>query len=132
MPSILGQYAAVLAFALFAVAFVVVTSLASKLIRPYLPNAIKSAPYECDEAPIGDSFVQFDIRFYTIALIFLIFDVELVFLFPWAVVFKKLLANPEFGVMVLFEMLVFVSVLLVGYVYLWKKGDLDWNLSIRK
>jgi NADH-quinone oxidoreductase subunit A len=132
MPSILGQYAAVLAFALFAIAFVVVTSLASKLIRPYLPNAIKSAPYECGEAPIGDSFVQFDIRFYTIALIFLIFDVEVVFLFPWAVVFKKLLANPEFGIMVLFEMLVFVSILLVGYVYLWKKGDLDWNLGIRK
>jgi NADH-quinone oxidoreductase subunit A len=77
--------------------------------------------YECGEVPLGDTRVRFNIRFYVVALIFLIFDVEVVFLFPWATVFKNL------GWFAFFEMLVFLLILFVGYAYVWRKGDLDWD-----
>jgi NADH-quinone oxidoreductase subunit A len=77
--------------------------------------------YECGEDPVGDTRIRFNIRFYVIALIFLIFDVEVVFLFPWALVYKEL------GWLAFVEMLVFLAILFVGYAYLWRKGDLDWD-----
>ena len=83
------------------------------------PN--KLTTYECGEEPVGDSWVRFNIRFYVIALIFLIFDVEVVFLFPWAVVFQKL------GMYAFVEMMIFLGILLVGYAHVWVKGDLDWD-----
>ena len=76
--------------------------------------------YECGEIPEGSAWVQFNIRFYIIALIFIIFDVEVVFLFPWAVVFK------EIGILALIEVMIFLGILIVGFVYVWRKGDLDW------
>ena len=80
----------------------------------------KLISYECGEVPEGPAWVQFNIRFYVIALIFLIFDVEIVFLFPWAVVYQ------EFGLLAFVEAFIFVIILVVGFVYVWAKGDLDW------
>jgi NADH-quinone oxidoreductase subunit A len=91
------------------------------LIRPSRWYHNKLTTYECGELPVGDSWVRFNIRFYVIALIFLIFDVEVVFLFPWAVVFEKL------GRFAFIEMLVFLAILALGYAYVWVKGDLDWD-----
>tara|TARA_Y100001960_G_scaffold177976_1_gene186652 strand:+ start:148 stop:558 length:411 start_codon:yes stop_codon:yes gene_type:complete len=76
--------------------------------------------YECGEIPEGSAWVQFNIRFYIIALIFIIFDVEVVFLFPWAVVFK------DIGLLAFLEVLMFLGILIVGFIYVWMKGDLDW------
>ena len=76
--------------------------------------------YECGEIPEGSAWVQFNIRFYIIALIFIIFDVEVVFLFPWAVVFK------DIGLLAFVEVMIFLSILIVGFIYVWMKGDLDW------
>ena len=91
------------------------------LIRPHRAYPNKLTSYECGEVPVGDAIVKFNIRFYVIALIFLIFDVEVVFLFPWAIVFQKL------GLYAFLEMMVFLAILLVGYAYVWVKGDLDWD-----
>ena len=82
--------------------------------------------YECGEIPEGSAWVQFNIRFYVIALIFLIFDVEIVFLFPWAVVYNEL------GLLAFIEAFLFVLILLVGFIYVWVKGDLDWvKMNVR-
>jgi len=118
----------VLTFTLFGIGFVVLTvSLLSRLLRPKVDDPAepaKTETYECGEPTIGSSWVRFDIRFYTIALIFLIFDVEVTFLYPWALVFQTLRA--DFGVFIFLEVLVFLLILLVGFVYCWRKGDLDW------
>jgi NADH-quinone oxidoreductase subunit A len=91
------------------------------LVRPKRWYPGKLSTYECGEEPVGNSWVKFNIRFYIVALIFLIFDVEIVFLFPWAVVFKNL------GFFAFVEMLIFIAILMVGYVYVWANGDLDWD-----
>ena len=85
----------------------------------------KLESYECGEVPEGSAWVKFNVRFYVIALIFLIFDVEVIFLFPWAVVFKSL-NESGFGLLAFIEMFVFVLILIVGFAYVWVKGDLDW------
>ena len=91
------------------------------LVRPKRWYPAKLSSYECGEEPVGDSWVRFNIRFYVIALIFLIFDVEIVFLVPWAVVYSRL------GSYAFIEMTIFLAILLVGYAYVWVKGDLDWD-----
>ena len=86
----------------------------------------KLESYECGELPEGSAWVKFNIRFYVIALIFLIFDVEIAFLFPWAVVYQEL------GLLAFIEAFLFVFILLVGFAYVWAKGDLDWvKMSVR-
>jgi NADH-quinone oxidoreductase subunit A len=116
------DYANVLAFALFGVVFVILAvSVVSRLLRPRVRDETKEDTYECGEPAVGSAWVRFDMRFYTVALIFIIFEVEVVFLFPWAVVFRPLLSF-----FVFFEALVFLAVLGVGLVYVWAKGDLDW------
>ena len=92
-------------------------------IRPKKPDAIKLSIYECGFETISGKWNRFNFRFYSIALIFVIFDVEVVFLFPWAARFGVM--SREFGLFALMEMLVFVSILLVGWLYAWKKGDLE-------
>ncbi|GIT57945.1 MAG: hypothetical protein Ct9H300mP18_13740 [Candidatus Neomarinimicrobiota bacterium] len=94
--------------------------LIQKLIAPNNPNPDKLATYECGEESEGLAWVQFNIRFYVVALIFLIFDVEVVFLFPWAVVFNDL------GLLAFVEMAIFLIILLIGLAYVWKRSDLDW------
>ena len=108
---------AVLGFGLFLV--VLLLGVAS-VLRPNKPYAEKLQTYECGEVVEGSAWLQFNVRFYVIALIFLIFDVEVVFLFPWAVVFK------DMGMVALVEMGIFLSILIVGLAYVWVKSDLDW------
>jgi len=117
----LFDFAAVLVFIAIAVLCVFGTLVFSWIVRPSKPSEAKSATYECGEIPTGDSWIKFNIHFYVIALIFIIFEVEILVLFPWAVVFREL------GMTAFVEMLVFVGILMLGLAYLWKKGDLDWN-----
>jgi NADH:ubiquinone oxidoreductase subunit 3 (subunit A) len=116
----LTAYSAVLAFLVVAVAFLAVNLLVWKLIRPSRPSEEKLTTYECGENPTGSAWIQFNIRFYVFALIFIIFDVEAVFLLPWAVVFREL------GVLAFVEGLVFIAILVVALAYVWRKGDLEW------
>ena len=102
------------------IALVYIPLLIQKLIAPNNPNPDKLATYECGEESEGSAWVQFNIRFYVVALIFLIFDVEVVFLFPWAVVFNDL------GLLAFVEMAIFLIILLIGLAYVWKRSDLDW------
>lgn len=121
-----GNYATVLIFVLVGFAFAGIALLAAKILRPSNPSPTKMTTYECGELPTGSSWVRFNVRFYLIALFFLVFDVEVVFLFPWAVVFKHLFPVPELGALVFWEMVIFLSILTVGLAYIWVKGDLDW------
>jgi len=99
---------------------VYVPLLIQKLVAPHNPTQEKLTTYECGEEPEGSAWLQFNIRFYVIALIFLIFDVEVIFLFPWAVVYT------EMGLLAFIEMAIFLFILIIGLAYVWKKGDLDW------
>jgi NADH-quinone oxidoreductase subunit A len=103
--------------------------LVNKLIAPDKPNPEKLSSYECGEEPTGSSWVQLNSRFYVIALIFLLFDVEMVFIFPWATVFgsrELIAADNRWGWLSLTEMFVFMGILILGLVYVWVKGDLQW------
>ena len=117
----LTDFGRILVFLLIGAVFTAGGFVASWLLRPRRPYAGKQSTYECGEEPIGNSWVKFNIRFYVVALIFLLFDVEAVFLFPWALVFKS------FGMFAFIEMVVFLAILIVGYAYVWVKGDLDWD-----
>ena len=119
MPMLL-QFANVLVFLGVGVLFLSVSLLLSSLIRPSKYSEEKLIPYECGENPVGSPWIQFNIRFYVFALIFIIFDVEVAFLVPWAVVFKKL------GMFAFIEGLIFIAILAVGLAYVWAKGDLQW------
>lgn len=114
------EYLAVLLFAVTGIAIVLVTFFINRLIRPHNPYKAKDINYECAEDPVGSSWFQFNNRFYIFALIFVIFDVEAVFLFPWAVAFGQL------GLYALIEMVVFILILFFGLFYAWKKGVLKW------
>ena len=92
-----------------------------QILGPHRPTKQKSAPYESGMTPYGPGTRQMSVRFYLIAVLFIIFDVEVVFFLPWAVVFRKI------GTFALFEMIIFIVILLVGYVYAWKKGALEWE-----
>jgi NADH:ubiquinone oxidoreductase subunit 3 (subunit A) len=94
-------------------------------IRPYAPDPIKKAIYECGFETLSGRWSQFNFRFYTFALIFVIFDVEVIFLFPWAAQFGAL--SREFGTFALAEMAVFIGILLVGWLYAWRKKALEWS-----
>lgn len=118
------DFAAILVFILIAVLFVFGIMSFSRLVRPDRPSRAKASTYECGEAPVGDSRVKFHIHFYVIGLIFLIFEAEIMVLFPWAAVFREL------GWTGFVEMVIFVGILALGLAYLWKKGDLDWIKEI--
>ncbi|WP_442795277.1 NADH-quinone oxidoreductase subunit A [Pelobium manganitolerans] len=99
------------------------------LLSPNHPNPEKNSSYECGEEPSGSSWLQFNSRFYVIALIFLLFDVEMIFVFPWATVFadpELIAADARWGWLSFTEMLGFLSILILGLVYVWRKKDLDW------
>ncbi len=101
----------------------------SRFLRPTVPGqGAKAEVYECGEPAIGEAWIRFDMRFYTTALVFLIFDVEIAFLFPWAVVFRNLRTGDYAG-FAFVEVLLFLVILGVGFVYVWVKGDLDWVKS---
>ncbi len=117
----LTEFGRVLIFLILGAVFVAAGLVVAWLIRPHRPYPSKLTTYECGEAPVGDTRIRFNVRFYVVALIFLIFDVEVVFLFPWALVFARL------GWFAFIEMMVFLAILFVGYAYLWRKGDLEWD-----
>ena len=121
---LLTSYSAVLAFAAVVIGFLAVNLIVWWAIRPSRFSEEKLTTYECGENPTGSAWVQFNIRFYVFALIFIIFDVEAVFLLPWAVVFRKL--SETQGLLPFAEGLVFIVILVVALAYVWRKGDLEW------
>ena len=114
------EFANILVFLTIGFAFILVSNLLSRLVHRKLFIAEKSIPYECGENPVDDARLKFNIRFYIIALVFLLFDVEIAFLFPWGVVFRQI------GILAFVEMFVFIFMLLVGLAYVWAKKDLEW------
>lgn len=120
----LTDFGRVFIFFLIGVVFVAGGLVMAWVIRPRRPYAEKLSSYECGEEAVGTSRVKFNIRFYVIALIFLIFEVETVFLFPWALVYKDL------GMFAFVEMLLFLFILFVGYAHVWVRGDLDWDRPV--
>ena len=165
MTDLVGHF---LAFGLLAIGFLMVPLIVGRFLRPNLPNPEKDSIYECGEPAIGSSYIQFDLRFYVVALLFIIFDVEIAFFFPWASVYgsamqladsritdaarsdlsARLLSidptamTPDYvvasdaaiklGWIGLADILVFFGVLLVGFAYVWKRGDLDWIRALTK
>ncbi len=115
------NYIPIAIFIFIGIAFGVVSLLAGLLVRPSRPYRAKLLPYESGSPLFSDARVQFPMRYYIIAMLFVIFDIEIVFMFPWAVVFKKL------GLLGLIEMGVFIAILVVGYWYAWMKGALEWD-----
>ena len=115
----------VLVFSIVAVAFCAVHLAIGKLLRPYNPEAKKLTTYECGESPTGGAWINFNIRFYLVALIFVIFEVEVAFIFPVAVAFRSWLLNGQ-GLFALTEIFIFLGILIVGLVYVWVKRDLEW------
>jgi len=116
----IGDYSIIGVFLLIGVGFVLVTLFIAKLVRPHRPSRTKLQSYECGEPTIGATWIQYNVGYYIFALIFVIFDVEVVFLFPWAVAFRKL------GLFALVEMLIFLAILIFGLIYAWRKGALKW------
>lgn len=150
-----------LLFAFVGLTIPVLPMLIGRVFRPKNPDKVKLSIYECGEPAIGSSYIRFDLRFYVVALLFIVFDVEILFFFPWAAVFgtsmrmsdpnmpgderieltnglfgqtMEPLTSPEaasLGLFAMVDLLVFFAVLLVGYAYLWRMGDLDWVRSLR-
>lgn len=110
--------------------------LVTQLIGPRKRTATKLMPYECGKDPVGGARDKFSIKFYTVAVIFLLFDIEVLFIIPFAVAFKSLLgleasSGIAFGTIAFIEIVVFIATLIVGYIYVWRKGTFDWGLQAR-
>lgn len=114
------NYIPIVIFVVLAFAFPTVTLWVATLVRPAAPHKEKLMPYECGIEPTGDARGRYTVRFYIVAILFVIFDVETIFLFPWAIQFKVL------GLFGLVEMGVFLGILIIGYIWLYKKGALEW------
>ena len=120
------DYIPVIVFVALAIGLLVAPLVIQHLVSPrHNKDSDKLMSYECGEVPEGSAWVKFNVRFYVIALIFIIFDVEVIFLFPWAVIFQQLISE-GLGFLAFIEMFVFVLILVVGFAYVWVKGDLDW------
>lgn len=132
----LMDYAPIAIMFLVAVGFGASQLLVAQLIGPRKRTATKLMPYECGKDPVGGARDRYSIKFYTVAVIFLLFDIEVLFIIPFAVAFKSLLVQEQisgiaFGTIALFEILVFIATLVIGYIYVWKKGTFDWGLQAR-
>ncbi len=119
------HFANVLVFFGLAVFFVALMLGLASLLRPQNPEHLKLTTYECGEPPTGSAWVNFNIRFYLVALIFVIFDVEIAFIYPVTVVFRDWVLNGQ-GWFAFIEIVVFLAILFVGLIYVWAKGDLEW------
>ena len=126
----LFDFANVLVFTVIGLGFVGVNLFIGRLLRPSNPQVRKLSTYECGEPAMGSAWVNFNIRFYIVALIFIIFEVEIAFIFPVATVFRRWLEGGQ-GVFAFFEILIFVGILFLGLVYAWVKGDLEWVKKVR-
>jgi len=119
---VLPQYLPVLIFLLLATGLAVVLVVMGGILGPHRPNDEKLSPYECGFEAFEDTRMQFDVRYYLVAILFIIFDLEIAFLFPWAVILKS-----HLGLTGLVAMAVFLGILVVGFIYEWKKGALEWE-----
>ncbi len=126
----LFEYASVGAFFLVAILFVFGALLFGRLLRPNRMYGKKLETYECGEAPVGQAWFNFNPRFYIVALIFIIFDIEVAFIYPVATVFKQWVAQ-GMGWFAFVEIVIFISILLLGLAYVWVKGDLEWIRALR-
>jgi len=125
------NYTNILVFLLAGMAFVLVNMILGSLLRPRRKTGDGLEPYECGEEVIGQAWFRFDIRFYTVALVYLVFAVEIAFLLPWARVLKEAFATPGIGGVALLEGILFIAILFLGLAYVWVKGDLDWVKTFR-
>lgn len=131
----LAEISGILFFILGAIVFIAGGLLTAKLIRPNRPNLEKNTIYESGEESQGDAWSNFNVRFYIIALVFVLFEVEMVFLFPWATVFghQDIISEvPAWGWFTILEMFAFIFILVLGLVYAWKKDFLDWVRPVEK
>jgi NADH:ubiquinone oxidoreductase subunit 3 (subunit A) len=117
---LLQSYGVIGVFVIVAILFPLVALAIAWLVRPKKPTPLKNSTYECGIETFGDTWVQFRVQYYLYALVFVLFDIETVFLLPWAVVYNQL------GLFALAEMLLFIALLVVGLVYAWRKGALEW------
>lgn len=119
------HFATVGVFFLLAITFVLLMLTLGKFLRPQNPEPLKLTTYECGEPPTGSAWLNFNIRFYVVALIFLVFEVEIAFMLPVALVFRSWVEKGH-GLFAFVEILMFLAILVVGLVYVWAKGDFDW------
>jgi NADH-quinone oxidoreductase subunit A len=117
----LENYFPVLLFIIVGLAIGVAPLLLGRLLGPHRPDAAKLSPYECGFEAFEDARMKFDVRYYLVAILFILFDLEIAFLFPWAIVLK------EIGMFGFVSMMIFLSILVAGFIYEWKKGALEWE-----
>ena len=117
----LAEYLPVLVFLGVGFAIAIVMLILGSLLSPHKPDAAKNSPFECGFEAFGDARMKFDVRYYLVAILFIIFDLEIAFLFPWAVVLDKI------GLFGLLAMGLFLLILIIGFIYEWKKGALEWE-----
>ncbi len=125
----ISEFGKILIFLITGIILVALMFFVNRLIAPNKPNPEKLTSYECGEEPTGNAWLPFNSRFYVIALVFLLFDVEMVFIFPWATIFGNheiIAADARWGWFSLAEMFIFLGILILGLAYVWRKGDLDW------
>jgi NADH-quinone oxidoreductase subunit A len=123
-------FSVILVFSVVGVAFVVICLALSWLLRPHRPNPEKLAPYECGVAPTGQGWYQANIRYYLFAIVFVLFDIETAYLYPWAIQFRAeggVLRLLQRGGFLVGEMLIFLGILMFGLIYAWRKGALEWE-----
>lgn len=124
------EYFPILMIFIFVLGFAVTNLALSHFIGRRKNIRAKLIPYECGMDPVGSAHQRFSVKFYLVAMVFILFDIEAIFLVPWAVVFKSLAAqNQAMRIFAFWEMMTFILVLLVGYIYIWKKGLFEWNRS---
>ena len=121
------NYFPILMFVLVGVAVGVLPVAMGFVLAPSRPDPEKLSPYECGFEAFEDARMKFDVRYYLIAILFILFDLEVAFLFPWATIFKDIVATESIKLSGFVEMLVFVAILVVGYIYAWAKGALEWE-----
>jgi NADH-quinone oxidoreductase subunit A len=128
----IGAYLPIVVMFMVAAGFGASQLLVTQLIGPRKRTATKLMPYECGKDPVGSARDRFSIKFYNVAVAFLLFDIEVLFMIPFAVAFKSILGeNASYGTIVLIEIIVFIATLIAGLIYVWKKGVFDWNLEAR-
>jgi NADH:ubiquinone oxidoreductase subunit 3 (subunit A) len=129
-PEPQNAWAPVVLLIVIAAGFAVTNLIASLVIGPSRTGPGKETTYESGVVPIGDTRKRFNVRFYIVAMIFLVFDVEIIFFYPWATIFGRAVAHPEYGIsgdMLLLEIILFVAILLLAYIYAWGKGVFQWD-----
>jgi NADH-quinone oxidoreductase subunit A len=120
-----ATYATILVFLIAGAGLTFISVLIARLVQPRNPDPEKLATYECGEEPKGEARVRYNFRFYSVALAFIIFEAEILFMFPWAIIYLDEVAAGH-GLMTFVKMLIFIGILFLGLVYAWAKGDLDW------